>query len=281
MKTLVIGTGLIGGSFALSLSRSPSDYQLGGWDDNPQHLQEALEANLVAKTFSSMEEGIRWAEAIILAVPISAITELLPSLLDCMTEEQFVVDFGSTKSSICSSVRQHKLRHRYLAAHPIAGTEYSGPRAAFATLYESKVMIVCEAEQADAEVLQSFEKMCALSKMKMVYMEADEHDRHLAYISHLSHVVAYSLSHVVLQKEKDGDVILELAGSGLASTVRLAKSSPEMWTPIFLDNKRPLMDGVGELQRSLTRLNDLIRDHDEAAVFEFLKEGRKIRKILE
>ncbi len=281
MKVLIIGTGLIGGSFALSLQRDPDAYELGGWDSSSDHLQDALRRNLVSKTFDSLESAVTWAEAIILSVPISAIKELLPRLLDMVDDHQFVIDFGSTKLSICQAVATHRRRHRFLAAHPISGTEYSGPQAAFVSLYDEKVMIVCESEKTDEGVVQAFVAMCGLSTMELVYMGAAEHDRHLAYISHLSHAVSYSLSHVVLQKEKDGHVILELSSSGLASTVRLAKSSPEMWTPIFLDNQRPLLDGIAELRKSLQTLEELIKSDDESAIFQFLEEGRKIRKILD
>ena len=280
MKVLIIGTGLIGGSFALSLKRG-GNYRVGGWDSNADHLAGALDAGIVQESFSSIVEAIAWAEAIILSVPISAIQQLLPQVLDQLQPHQFVIDFGSTKGSICSLVKEHPLRNRFLAAHPIAGTEYSGPSAAFTELYDGKVMIVCEVGATDVEVADAFTQMCALSSMELVFMDAEEHDRHLAYISHLSHVVAFGLSHVVLQKEKDGHVILELAGSGLASTVRLAKSSPEMWAPIFLDNKQHILDGIDELQQRLQSLRDLVATGDEEAILQFLKEGRNIRKILE
>lgn len=280
MKVLIIGTGLIGGSFSLSILRAVSDYEIGGWDLDEENLNEAVKRGIIDRKFESLEISLTWPDLIILATPVSAIRQLLPKILDLINEDQIVVDFGSTKSSICDDVMNHPKRSRFIAAHPIAGTEYSGPEAAFPSLYDGKVMIICEAQKTANEAIQSFEKLCAISNMRLVYMEAKSHDIHLAYISHLSHVIAFSLSHVVLDKEKDGDLILELAGSGFASTVRLAKSDPKMWTPILLDNSEPVIKSIDELVQKLEKVKQMIQEKRGDGLFDFLSEGREIRKIL-
>jgi len=279
MKVLIVGTGLMGCSFGLTLQGY--GHEIGGYDSDSGSLKEAKELGLISSAFSSLNEGISWADGIILTVPVKAIRTLLPTILDQLTSEQFVVDFGSTKVGICKEVNGHPKRSRFLAAHPIAGTEYSGPKSAFKSLYQEKTMIVCEEQISDPEVLKVFQSWCAYSKMKIVYLSPESHDLHLAYISHLSHVIAYSLSNAVLEKERDGKLILELAGSGFASTVRLAKSSPEMWTSIFLENKNPLVSSIDDLLEKVSILKNAIQLDDEESVKTNLENGREIRKILE
>ena len=281
MNVLIYGTGLIGGSFALALKEKDPSLSFGGWDIDSSNCEEALILGIVDQVFDREEEAIKWAQAIILSVPVSVIRELSPKLLDILEPEQFLIDFGSTKQSICEEIIHHPKRNRFIAAHPIAGTEYSGPKAAFSGLFHGKVMIACEHEKSDVEVVKTFVRWCENLNMRMVFMGAREHDKHLAYISHLSHIIAFGLSNTVLDKEKDGDVILELAGSGFASTVRLAKSSPEMWTPIFLDNQVPLVEGIDHFIRQLEEMKQLIISDKSSELFDLLSEGRKIRKILD
>ena len=281
MNILIYGTGLIGGSFALALKEQDPTVSFGGWDQNPANLEEALQMGIVEEVFETENEALAWASCIILAIPVSAILEKINGLLDSLRPDQFVIDFGSTKDSICQAVNTHVKRNQFVAAHPIAGTEYSGPQAAFAGLYHGKVMITCEHEKSDIQLVKTFVRWCESLHMSLVFMGADEHDRHLAYISHLSHVIAYGLSQTVLDKEKNGEVILELAGSGFASTVRLAKSSPDMWTPIMLDNKGPLLESLDSLIAELNKVRSMIHEEQSDQLHQYLTEGREIRRILD
>lgn len=280
MKILFVGTGLIGGSFSLALQQQNLLDQAGGYSRNPTNLDKSLSLGIIQKKFESLDEGIDWADWIILSIPVDVIVKLLPGILDKLKPGQGVIDFGSTKGSICESVKGHPKRSQFLAAHPIAGTEYSGPEAAFPKLFENKSMLICEKELTDPVLMETFEKLCTSLSMNMDYLGAIDHDRHLAYISHLSHVTSYALSNAVLAKEKDGSVILEMAGSGFASTVRLAKSSPDMWAPIFLDNKKMVLEAIGQYHSQLKKFQELLENDDFEGMMSFLTEGRKIRKIL-
>ncbi len=280
MKILFIGTGLIGGSFSLALQQQEKLTQAGGYSRNPINLDKSVSLGIIQKKFTALEEGVSWADWIILSIPVDAIVKMLPGILDVLREGQAVIDFGSTKESICAAVAQHPKRSQFIAAHPIAGTEYSGPEAAFPGLFEQKSMLICEKEVTDSKLIEDFEKLCINLSMKVDYLSAADHDRHLAYISHLSHVTSYALSNTVLNKEKDGSVILEMAGSGFASTVRLAKSSPEMWAPIFLDNKRMVLESIKNYTHQITKFQRLLEQDDLEGLLAYLKEGREISKIL-
>ncbi len=280
MKILFIGTGLIGGSFSLALQQRKMIDQAGGYSRNPANLEKSISLGIIQKSFTVLEEGISWADRIILSIPVDAIVQLLPGILDKINDRQAVIDFGSTKGSICAAVKDHPKRSRFIAAHPIAGTEYSGPEAAFPGLFEKKSMLICERELTDGELMDEFVKQCILISMKVDYLGAVDHDRHLAYISHLSHVTSYALSNAVLAKEKDGSVILEMAGSGFASTVRLAKSSPEMWAPIFMDNKKMVLEAIRQYNDQLEIFQELLENNDVEGLMSYLKKGREISKIL-
>lgn len=280
MKVLFVGTGLIGGSFSLAMQKHGLLTEAGGYSRKEANLDRSVELGLISKKFTNLEEGIKWADWVILSIPVDVIDQMLPGILDMIREEQVIVDFGSTKGKICESVKSHEARARFIAAHPIAGTEYSGPEAAFASLFEEKLMIICEDGQSNPAALMQFEKVCKTIGMKLEYMDAEAHDRHLAYISHLSHITSYSLSNAVLDKEKDGQVILELAGSGFASTVRLAKSSPEMWAPIFMENKKMVLEALDAFLSNTTEFKRLLEADDLNGMFQFLEKGRAIKRVI-
>ena len=253
MKISIIGLGLIGGSYALSLKQRFKDLTLYGWDQNEAHNLEAKNRNLIDVSCRSLEEALEVGDWILLAIPVNSIASSLSGMLDMLAPHQLIIDFGSTKEQICKGVASHKKRDQFIAAHPIAGTEYSGPSAAFSNLYQDKVMIVCESEKTRPDFLSAFKDQCGALDMVTLYLGAAEHDVHLAYVSHLSHIIAFGLSHTVLQKEASAMKILDLAGSGLASTVRLAKSSPDMWTPIFINNRDAILES---LDVYLEKIND-------------------------
>lgn len=280
MKVLFVGTGLIGGSFSLAMREKGFLSAAGGYSRNPANLDRSQELRIIDQKFTHLEEGIRWADWIILSIPVDVIYRMLPGILDQLADHQIVIDFGSTKGKICEVVHDHSRRAQFIAAHPIAGTEYSGPDAAFATLFEDKLMIICEEERSDPKSVATFKKVCSGLQMRLVSMEGQAHDRHLAYISHLSHITSFSLSNAVLQKEKDGDIILELAGSGFASTVRLAKSSPEMWAPIFMENKEMVLEALNGFLNQAHRFKEMLDANDQEGIYQFLQSGRDIKRVI-
>lgn len=280
LKILFVGTGLIGGSFSLAMKAKGLLSEAGGYSRNPANLDKSKDLGIIDRKFSTLEEGIGWADWIILSIPVDAIHKLLPGILGQLRPGQAVIDFGSTKDKICREVKDHPKRSQFIAAHPIAGTEYSGPEAAFSSLFEQKLMILCDRESTDPQLLETFEKACKSLDMQLEYMASADHDTHLAYISHLSHVTSYALSNAVLQKEKDGNILLELAGSGFASTVRLAKSSPDMWTPIFFENKSRVLEAVQKFSGQVEEFKKLLETDDWEGMKKFLEEGRKIKKVI-
>lgn len=280
MKISVIGLGLIGGSYALSLKKRFEDITIYGWDENQEHLSRALELGIIDESCTSTSDALQKGDWNFLAVPVNTIEGLLPKLLDQLQDETVLIDFGSTKKMICEAVNDHPKRSQFIAAHPISGTEYSGPEAAFDSLFEDKVMIVCEQEKSKPSFVETFRKQCKALGMTTSYLSAEEHDVHLAYVSHLSHVISFGLSRTVLDKEEDEGKILDLAGSGFESTVRLAKSSPEMWTPIFLKNRVAILESLDKYQSRISEFRELLSNEDEAGIQEYLTEGRAIRKIL-
>ncbi|MEM9340135.1 MAG: prephenate dehydrogenase [Bacteroidota bacterium] len=281
MKISIIGLGLIGGSYALALKKRLEGLTICGWDLNKEHVVQALEKGIIDEQCSTLEEAIDRSDWIFVAIPVDAIEKNIAAMMDRLTDEQLVIDFGSTKSTICEVLQGHPKRAQFIAAHPIAGTEYSGPGAAFAELFDDKVMIVCDQEMTEKRFIERFRKQCKMLGMSTSYMSSSDHDVHLAYVSHLSHVISFGLSRTVLEKEESERDILDLAGSGFESTVRLAKSSPEMWTPIFMKNKNAMVEALTSYIEQVTTFKELLSVEDEKGIQEFLKKGREIRKILE
>lgn len=280
MKIALIGVGLIGGSFSLAVKRRRLNVKVAGVDRDSKNLRTAKDLGIV-DSLETLEEAIEGADLIILAIPVNAAIEVLPNVLNLVNENQLVVDFGSTKEAICKRVDGHPKRSNYLAAHPMAGTEYSGPEAAFATLFEDKVMVLCEADKTGVTQLVMFNELCKNLAMNIVQMTPKEHDLHIAYVSHLSHISSFALSTAVLQKEKDEKHIFAMAGSGFASTVRLAKSSPEMWSPIFQQNKDNVSEALKNYIEELKKFQQALVDNNEQHLKEFMLEANKIRPIID
>ena len=227
----IIGVGLIGGSFALDVKKHFPEKMIYGIDANSEHLNEALELEIIdhKADFSDVDK----ADLVVLAIPVDATVNLLPKLLDQIKDDTLVIDVGSTKEDICLKVKNHPKRRNFLATHPIAGTEYSGPSAAFSGLYKGKTNIICEVEETAFKLQEQALSLFSTIGMRIRYMNPKAHDKHIAYVSHLSHISSFMLGKTVIEKEKNERDIFDMAGSGFESTVRLAKSSPEMWTPIF------------------------------------------------
>ena len=279
MKSVaIIGVGLIGGSWALALKKHFSGITILGVDKNQAHLDEALRLGLIDKVIDL--DAAAQSDLVFVSIPVGSASEVICSLLDKVGEYTLIMDAGSTKSALCQSISDHPNRSHFLAAHPIAGTEFSGPAAAKADLFDGKLMILCEIEKTairlQENILTAFQKI----GMRLRYMDPESHDKHVAYVSHLSHVSSFMLGKTVMDKEADDRNIFDLAGSGFASTVRLAKSSPEMWGPIFLQNKEHLSYTLEAYISNLQKFKTLIDNEDLEALTSEMKRINTIEKIL-
>lgn len=279
MKTTVIGLGLIGGSMAKDLRKAGVATRLTGVENDPHHAAKALEIGLVNKV-TSLEEALPDSDLVIVTIPVSAIQQTLPQILDLVGPEATVIDAGSTKSQISEAVKDHPNRKQFVAAHPIAGTENSGPTAALDGLFRNKISIICEPERSNEQALQTAVKVFQTLGMKITYMNAREHDKHVAYVSHLSHVSSFLLGQTVLDIERDEKNIFMLAGSGFASTVRLAKSSPDMWAPIFEQNAHFLRQALEEYITHLQRFHKHLVNGETDKLYEIMIQANEIRRVL-
>jgi prephenate dehydrogenase len=277
MTITIIGTGLIGGSLALGLRGFQTKFI--GVDKNAEHAKLALELGLVDAVLE-LKEAVKISDLIIIAIPVDSAREILPKILDEINDETVVTDMGSTKAGICKAVENHKRRRNFVAAHPIAGTEYSGPKAAIHGLFNEKTAIIADKELSSDFALQTVEKMFKLLNMRIIYMESEKHDLHIAYVSHLSHISSFTLGLTVLEIEKDEAQIFNMAGSGFASTVRLAKSSPEMWAPIFVQNAEYLSKALDIYIENLKKFKNVIDNKlsEEAKIL--MKKANEIKRII-
>jgi prephenate dehydrogenase len=279
MKNIyIIGIGLIGGSFALNIKKLYPDVVIYGIDNNPAHLNEALSLNIINK--KANVEDIEKAEVVILAIPVDTSVTELPKILDRVSDDTLVLDVGSTKSDICKAVANHSKRRNFLATHPISGTEFSGPKAAFLELFRNKTNIICEVEQTAFKLQQKAIALFVDIGMRIRYMNPEAHDKHIAYMSHLSHISSFMLGKTVIEKEKNERDIFDMAGSGFESTVRLAKSSPEMWAPIFKQNKANVLETLEEYIINLSQFKALMENDDFDAIYNEMKNTNYIKKIL-
>lgn len=278
MKATVIGLGLIGGSIALDLKKAALVTHISGADLNEAHGAEALALGLVDEVIQLSE--LNQSDLIIIAIPVSAVAKILPGILDSIDSRAVVIDAGSTKSQICKAVASHARRGQFVAAHPIAGTENSGPSAAFSGLFRNKTNIICEKERSSPSSLDCALRVFNALGMNTIFMDPEEHDRHVAYVSHLSHVSAFLLGQTVLDIERDEKNIFDLAGSGFASTVRLAKSSPDMWAPIFEQNAEYLSQALLEYIMHLQKFQYYLMKRDAKELHKIMTEANRIREIL-
>lgn len=278
MKAGIIGLGLIGGSMAIDLRKARLVTHFVGLDKNEQHAKKALQLGIVDEVAADLKN--RPLDFIIVSIPVTAIENILPDLLNHIHPGTAVIDIGSTKGKICKVVENHPNRANYVAAHPIAGTENSGPEAAFSGLFQNKTNIICERDKSSGQAIEKAEKVFQALGMNTIYMEAEDHDKHVAYVSHLSHVSSFMLGLTVLDIEKDEKNIFQLAGSGFASTVRLSKSSPDMWTPIFEQNATYLSQALQEYIMHLQRFQYLLSTKDYAAMNNLLVDANEIKRVL-
>jgi prephenate dehydrogenase len=280
MKIAVIGIGLIGGSMMIDLRKRGFANQIIGVDTNLQHQNIATLCGLVDE-IDTLESAIDRSDLIILCTPVDANCKMLPAILDRIDgTSKVVTDMGSTKGSISKVSENHPKRGRYVAAHPMAGTEYSGPLAAIGRLFDYKPAIICDPELCDHDALELVEKMLTTLNMRIVYMKSSDHDTHVAYVSHISHITSFSLALTVLDKEHEEQNILTLAGGGFESTVRLAKSNGDTWAPIFLENSKYILEVIDTYTEKMSQFRMLIAEKDLNGLKALMDEANKIRKIL-
>ena len=277
-KIAVIGLGLIGGSLALELKKN-TWATIYGIDKNPEHLQKAFELGIIFK--KATLDIVKEVDTVIIAVPVNYIPDLTIQVLDLINEGTLVFDVGSTKDIVCQAVKNHPKRENFVAVHPIAGTEFSGPEAAIYNLFTNKVNIICEQNLSSKKMIDRVVSLFENIKMRNVFMNsASQHDKHIAYVSHLSHISSFMLGKTVLEIEKDEESIFDMAGSGFASTVRLAKSNPETWTPIFLQNKESILKSLNEYIKNLNQFKEILIEESAEDVYAIMQNTNRIKSVL-
>ena len=274
MKVAIIGVGLIGGSMAVALREKNIATTIIGVDANVTHQQIALDLKLV-DSIMDIESAIKTADLIILSVPVDKAVSLLPLILK-QVDKQVVMDVGSTKSNVCKIADSR----RFVATHPMWGTEFSGPAAAVSGAFTDKAVVICNKENTDADALTIVENLYKHLGMHIIYMDAKAHDLHAAYISHISHITSFALANTVLEKEKEDDAIFELASGGFESTVRLAKSDPDMWVPIFMQNKENVLDVLNEHISQLRKFKSCLEKENYEYLAELIKKANTITRVL-
>ena len=278
MKVGIVGLGLIGGSIGLKLKDLYDNITIYGCDIDHDSVSYCLKNKIIDVKFN--EEFISEFDFIFLAIPVESIKNQLSDYLNKTSDNTLIIDLGSTKFQICNSVENHQNRKNYLAAHPIAGTEFSGPNSAKKDLFNDKVMILCDTEKTDPNLLLDAKKIIKSLGMIIKTMNSKEHDKHIAYVSHLSHISSFMLGKTVMDKEDDDHAIYNMAGSGIESTVRLAKSSPEMWSSIFVENKKNIIESLDEYISNINNFKKLIEDSDQKTLNDEMRRINGIKKIL-
>ena len=279
----IIGLGLIGGSMAIDLKRKGFAQTVLGVDADSVNAAAAEKIGLVDRVVT-LDECVDQSDVIILAVPVDAALKLLPTILDRFEQtganDKLVMDVCSTKEHLSRSVKYHPKRKMYVASHPMSGTEYSGPWAALPGLFDGRACIICDSEESDRKAVRVVESLYDALNMRVIYMNSSNHDVHTAYVSHVSHVISFALAQTVLEKEKDEKHIFDLASGGFSSTVRLAKSGADMWTPILLQNSDNVLRVMDTYMEKLKAFRDAIEDGDQEAVRNLIEDANRIKRII-
>ncbi len=278
MTITIVGIGLIGGSLAIALRESKFATTLIGVEKNPEYADRALALNLVDKILP-MTEGVAAADIVIVATPVNTLVSLLPKILD-LVDNQIVMEVGSTKASILEAVKNHPKRANFIATHPMAGTEFSGPDAAIKGLFEGKACVLCDVDESLPEAHKLAVQMYSALKMRILYLDSESHDVHTAYVSHIAHISSFALALTVLEKERDEDAIFDLASGGFTSTVRLAKSNPETWAPIFMQNRDNVLDVLDEYIHILSVMRSCLIKRNFEALSDMMVKANDIKRIL-
>ena len=280
MRVTVVGLGLIGGSFALALKAKGIASQVVGVEANPLHAAKALELGIVDSVLP-LAEAVEGSELIALAVPVDVIPQLAIKVLNRVTKNQIIIDMGSTKGELCEIISQHPARNRFVATHPMWGTEFSGPEAATADSFAGRNVVICQKELSDVEAVERVENIYRTLGMGVLEMDAEQHDLHAAYVSHISHITSFILSTTVLEKEREEEAIFNLAGGGFDSTARLAKSSAETWIPIFKQNKYNVLDVLREYIHQLNLFRKALERDDYKELEQIIARANQIKRVLQ
>ena len=275
----IVGVGLIGGSIGLALKEKGLVKNVIGVGRSPESLKRALELGLIDEALP-LEEAVAKSDLIYVAIPVDVTLPVMQTIMDMVTDKQIVVDAGSTKHALCQATAEHPMRRRFVASHPMWGTEYSGPEAAVKNAFVGRTCVICEKEKSDAGALAAVEAMYKQIGMHLTYMDADSHDMHAAYVSHISHITSFALANTVLEKEKEEDAIFELASGGFESTVRLAKSNPDMWVPVFMQNREHVLDVLNEHISQLRKFKSCLEKENTEYLRELIENANKIRRII-
>jgi prephenate dehydrogenase len=283
MKTFdsitIVGVGLISGSWSLALKDRGLVRNVIGVSRTAASAQKALVLGLIDEILP-LEEAVKKSDLIYVAIPVDVTVPVMRQIMDLLTDKQIVADAGSTKWALCESLADHPMRSRFVATHPMWGTEYSGPEAAVRDAFRGRACVICEKEKSDPEAVELIESLYKDMGMHMVYMDANSHDMHAAYISHISHITSFALANTVLEKEREESAIFELAGGGFESTVRLAKSNPSMWLPIFMQNKEHVLDVLNEHIAQLRKFKSCLEKDNYEYLRELMENANKIKRIL-
>lgn len=275
----IVGVGLISGSFSLALKDKGLVRNVIGVSRTPESVKKALDLGLIDEALP-LAEAVKKSDLIYVAIPVDATIPVMKQVMDLVTEKQIVADAGSTKGALCASLAGHPMRSRFVAMHPMWGTEYSGPEAAVRDAFRGRACVICEKEKSAPDAIETMEGLYRDMGMHMVYMDADAHDMHAAYISHISHITSFALANTVLEKEKEDSAIFELAGGGFESTVRLAKSNPSMWVPIFMQNREHVLDVLNEHITQLRKFKSCLEKENVEYLRELMENANKIKRII-
>ena len=275
----IVGVGLISGSFSLALKEKGLAKNIIGVSRTEASIKKALELGIIDETMS-LQEAVKKSDLIYVAIPVDVTVPVMKQIMDMVSDKQIVADAGSTKHALCSSLEDHPMRKRFVATHPMWGTEYSGPEAAVRDAFIGRACVICEKEKSDQNAVNVIEEIYRQLGMHIIYMDADSHDLHAAYVSHISHITSFALANTVLEKEKEEDAIFELASAGFESTVRLAKSNPAMWIPIFMQNKENVLDVLNEHISQLRKFKSCLEKENYEWLSELIQNANKIQKII-
>lgn len=274
----VIGIGLMGGSLALSVKKKNLFDKVIGVENNESNKKKALSLKIVDEIMD-LESALKQSQFVILAVPVNISDEIIVGVMD-LIDHQIVIDMGSTKESIINKIYNHPKRNQFVATHPMWGTEYSGPEAAVDNGFTGKAVVICDKENSSKKAIKLVESIFKTIGMHIVYMKPADHDLHAAYISHISHITSFALANTVLEKEKENEAIFELASGGFESTVRLAKSNPNMWVPIFKQNKENILDVLNEHISQLRKFKSCLEKENFKYLYELIEQANNIKKII-
>jgi prephenate dehydrogenase len=275
----IVGVGLISGSFALGLKERGLARNIIGVSRTEASSKKAIDLGLIDEALP-LEEAVKKSDLIYVAIPVDTTLAVMQTIMDMVTDKQVVADAGSTKEALCAALENHPMRNRFVATHPMWGTEYSGPEAAVRNAFAGRACVICEKEKSDKQAVDIIEKIYHDLGMHILYMSAKDHDMHTAYISHISHITSFALANTVLEKEKEDNAIFELASAGFESTVRLAKSNPSMWAPIFMQNRENILDVLNEHISQLRKFKACLEKENNEYLLELIENANRIRRII-